>query len=111
MTREYDLGAFQSSAAAFDKLCTLIEAVESMPTLKDDGLDPREGFERAFLALDRLAIRRGNSDGTILMMGRNALDHYEALLKDYLAAVTQPVDLIAGKPKTLTLRRPLPTRS
>ncbi len=106
MTREYDLGPFQSSPTAFDKLCTLIEAIETKPTLKNDGLDPREGFERTFLALDRLATKRGGSDGTILMMGQNALDHYEPLLRDYLAAVTQPVALTPGAPKTLTLRRP-----
>ncbi|MGR9431379.1 hypothetical protein [Rhizobium leguminosarum] len=106
MTREYDLGVFESSPAAFAKLCTLIDTIETTPTLKNDGLDPREGFERSFLALDRLAMKRGSSDGTILMMGQNALDHYEGLLKDYLTAVTEPVVLVPGKPKTLTLRRP-----
>jgi hypothetical protein len=108
MTRELDIKTTECPDPAFEKLHNLIRTIESQPTLNPDGLDPRQGIERTLIALDTLAMTlgRGAMPVVTVLMGQNALDHYGALLTDFLAALSPPVAPNFKDPQTLTLRRP-----
>lgn len=108
MARELDIKTDTCPGPAFEKLQNLIHTIESQPTLNPDGLDPRQGIERTFIALDTLAMTFGSGTMPVMsvLMGQNALDHYGALLTDFLAALSPPVASNFKDPQTLTLRRP-----
>ena len=108
MARELDITTVECPDPAFKKLQHLIDTIERQPTLNPDGLDPCQGIERTFIALDTLAITggRGAMPTVTVLMGQNALDHYGALLTDFLAALSPPIAPNFKDPRTLTLRRP-----